>query len=92
MKINGISPNKVISMYGVKNSRSLERKNNLELSDKLEISDIGKSLSAYSMRNDVIPNDKKIMDIKNRIASGKYKIDPEDLAKSLMEAFERKEI
>ncbi|WP_035289815.1 flagellar biosynthesis anti-sigma factor FlgM [Clostridium sp. KNHs214] len=92
MKVNGINPNKVINMYGVKNSRALERKKDIDLSDKLEISDVGKSLSAYSIGNDIIPNDKKVREIKNKIASGKYSVTPEDLARSIMEAFERKEI
>ncbi|WP_102400964.1 flagellar biosynthesis anti-sigma factor FlgM [Haloimpatiens massiliensis] len=92
MKVNGINPSKIVNMYGVKNSRALEKKKDVDLSDKLEISEIGKSLSAYSMENDVIPNDKKVREIKNKIASGKYSVDPEDLAKSIMQAFERKEI
>lgn len=91
MKINGISSNKVINLYGVKNNKHVQSKKFTSTKDKLEISDVGKNLSMFFEDKNAIPDHKKVKDIKDKIDNGEYKINSKDIAKSLIEIMDRKE-
>lgn len=57
--------------------------------DRIEISELGKSLKGYSLDSN-IQNAKKIADIKNKIDSGTYNVDARLTARSLLDAMKER--
>ncbi|WP_392486345.1 flagellar biosynthesis anti-sigma factor FlgM [Haloimpatiens sp. FM7315] len=84
MKVNGVNPSKIINLYSIRNKSSVQEKSSIKNQDKIEISDIGKSLSYFSDLEELIPDEKKVQDIKMQIKNGSYKLESRKVAEALM--------
>lgn len=84
MSIERINRQSYINSYNTNTKKCLEKIQKNNNSDRIEISDIGKSLKEYSLEIDT-NNSKKIEDIKNKLSSGTYNVDGRLTAKSLLD-------
>ena len=85
MSINSINRPTYINAYNSNSNKPVEKLNKTKDVDRIEISELGKSLKDYSLNND-IGSSKKVADIKNRVESGAYNVDARLTAKSLLNA------
>lgn len=85
MNINGInSTNRIMNSYGKSKVNNSVKKENIQLRDKLEISNAAKSIQNKSL--DIkVDHSKDIERIKEAIKNGTYKVNSEDLAKAMVE-------
>lgn len=86
MSIDRISRQQYVNAYNSNRSKSIDKVSKTKDVDRIEISDIGKSLKTYSANGNVIGNAQKVADIKNKIDSGTYKVDARLTAQSLLNA------
>lgn len=85
MKIN-VNPNKVISVYNNCTKVENQRKNICPKGDRIEISNTGKEISKYvDMAKNTETRNARVEEIKELISQGKYRVDSEKLAKSIIE-------
>ncbi|AKA70324.1 MULTISPECIES: flagellar biosynthesis anti-sigma factor FlgM [Clostridium] len=84
MKVNGINPNKVINLYS-EHKKSIEKKDQVQKNDTVQISSIGKSLSSYSLDDKFINSKEKIARLTNEVKNGTYNIDSKLVAAKIME-------
>ncbi|WPC41085.1 flagellar biosynthesis anti-sigma factor FlgM [Clostridium sp. JS66] len=84
MKVNGINPNKVISLYS-KHKKTIEKKDQVQKNDTVQISSIGKSLSSYSLDDKFINSKEKIDRLTNEVKNGTYNIDSKLVAAKIIE-------
>lgn len=81
MKIEGMSPQGIIKSYTSNNVRGIEETKGVRtVEDRIEISEVAKSLNSYSIDG----NKSNVEDIKNRIENGTYNIDARVTAESIM--------
>jgi len=86
MSINRINSQPYINAYNSNSNKSVDKVNkSKDVVDRIEISELGKSLKDYSLSSD-IGNVKKVADIKNKVDSGTYNVDARLTAKSLLNA------
>ncbi|WP_160687330.1 flagellar biosynthesis anti-sigma factor FlgM [Clostridium sp. C2-6-12] len=85
MSINGINRPQYVNPYNSSRNKAIGKVDKTKEVDRIEISDIGKSLKSYSSR-EVVGNAQKVADIKNKISSGTYKVDARLTAQSLLNA------
>lgn len=85
MSIERINRQPYINAYNSNSSKAVEKVNKSKETDRIEISELGKSLKDYSLNSD-IGNMKKITEIKSRIESGTYNVDARLTAQSLLNA------
>ncbi len=85
MSIDRINRQTYINSYNSNCNKSVYNVNKSKDVDRIEISELGKSIKDYSLSNN-IANTKKVADIKNRVDSGTYNIDAKLTAKSLLDA------
>lgn len=85
MSIDRISRSTYINAYNSNSSKAVEKSKKTNDVDRIEISELGKSLKGYSLDSN-IQNAKKIADIKNKIDSGTYNVDARLTAKSMLNA------
>ena len=85
MSIDRISRQQYINAYNSNRSKSVDRISKSKDVDRIEISEVGKSLKNYSSDN-IIGNAQKVAEIKNKIDSGTYNVDARLTAKSLLNA------
>lgn len=85
MSIDRINRQVYINAYSTKANKNIEKVNTANNVDRIEISSIGRSLTDYSLDNN-IDNAKKIADIKSKVESGTYSVDARLTAKSLLNA------
>ena len=85
MGINRINSQPYINAYNSNNNKPVDKVNKTKDVDRIEISELGKSLKGYSSSND-IGNAQKVSDIKNKVDSGTYNIDARLTAQSLLNA------
>ena len=84
MSIERINRQPYINAYNSNSSKTVEKVNKAkETTDRIEISELGKSLKDYSLTSD-IGSVKKVADIKARLESGTYSVDARLTAKSLL--------
>jgi len=83
MGINRINSQPYINAYNSNNNKPVDKVNKTKDVDRIEISELGKSLKEYSLSND-IGNAQKVDDIKNKVDSGTYNIDARLTAQSLL--------
>lgn len=84
MKVNGINPNKVINLYS-EHKKSIEKKDQVQKNDTVQISSIGKSLSSYSLDDKFINSKEKIARLTNEVKNGTYNIDSKLVAAKIIE-------
>ncbi|AOZ75128.1 flagellar biosynthesis anti-sigma factor FlgM [Clostridium pasteurianum] len=88
MKINGVGLGKVLQMYNNNsNNKNISENKTPEKSakDSLEISKLGKSLSAYSTEDNFGTSKAKIEEIKKQIENGTYNRDSKLVAQKLLD-------
>jgi len=83
MSIERINRQPYINAYNSNSSKAVEKVNKSKETDRIEISELGKSLKEYSSNN-IIGNAQKVADIKNRLDNGTYNVDARLTAKSLL--------
>jgi Anti-sigma-28 factor, FlgM. len=89
MSIDRISRSTYINAYNSNSSKAIEKTKKTDDVDRIEISELGKSLKGYSLDSN-IQNAKKIADIKNKIDSGTYNVDARLTARSLLDAMKER--
>lgn len=85
MNINGINSNNVINFYSKNKNRVSQTKEVNNVSDRIEISKIGKSLTNYTLEGVNVDNSKKIEELKNQINNGTYNVDAKLTARSILD-------
>ena len=86
MSIEGINRSTYINAYKSNSNKTVDKANKAkDAVDRIEISELGKSLKDYSLSSD-IGNAKKVAEIKNKVESGTYNVDARLTAKSLLNA------
>ncbi|WP_315070732.1 flagellar biosynthesis anti-sigma factor FlgM [uncultured Clostridium sp.] len=85
MSIESINRKAYINAYNSNSNKAIEKVSKTKDTDRIEISDLGKSLKGYSLDSS-IENTKKVADIKNRVESRTYSVDARLTAKSLLRA------
>jgi negative regulator of flagellin synthesis FlgM len=90
MKIDGVN-NNVVSMYKNKTPKT-EVKVAASKKDTIELSTIGKSLSALSLDSKSVNSSKKIEAIRNDIKQGTYKMDSKLTASRMMDIMKGRDI
>lgn len=90
MKINGVAPNKVISIYSV-SKKSEVKETQKTKSDSIEISSLGKSLSHMSLEENYQCSEKRLEEIRSAVSQGTYKPDARVVAQRLMNLIKGRE-
>ena len=85
MNINGINTNNVINRYSKNRNRVSQTKEVKSVSDRIEISKLGKSLTNYTLEGVNVDNSKKIQELKNQINNGTYNVDAKLTARSILD-------
>ena len=85
MNINGINSNNVINLYSKNKNRVSQTKKVNNVSDRIEISKLGKSLTNYTLEGVNVDNSKKIEELKNQINNGTYNVDAKLTARSILD-------
>ena len=85
MNINGINSNNVINLYSKNRNRVSKTKEVKSVSDRIEISKLGKSLTNYTLEGVNVDNSKKIQELKNQINNGTYNVDAKLTARSILD-------
>lgn len=88
MKVSGTSVNKVISMYEV-NKRHIEKNKEVTKKDTIEISELGKRLSAFAEEGITSMPPEKLEKIRNEISKGTYDVDARLIAEKMMEEMKK---
>lgn len=83
MSIDRINRQQYINAYNSNINKSVNKVNKAKDVDRIEISEMGKSLKDYSSNN-IVGNSKKIAEIKNKIDNGTYNVDARLTAQSLL--------
>lgn len=90
MKINSVSITKGVNAYNL-NKKNIENKQvNNNKKDTVEISKVGKSLSAYSIEDKFLNSQDKIEKIKKSIDEGTYKVDSKLIAEKMINSMKGK--
>ncbi|WP_294352339.1 flagellar biosynthesis anti-sigma factor FlgM [uncultured Clostridium sp.] len=92
MNVKGIGSSNIINLYNKNNNKVINKGKVEKNTDRIEISSIGRSLHDYSLDDINIDNNKKIAEIKIKIASGTYKVDSKLLAQSIIDIIKEKKI
>lgn len=85
MNINGINSNNVINLYSKNKNRVSQTKKVNNVSDRIEISKLGKSLTNYTLEGVNVDNSKKIQELKNQINNWTYNVDAKLTARSILD-------
>lgn len=88
MKITGISINKIFNLYEV-NKRKFEKTSGTVNKDAVEISELGRKLSAFAKDDFNSVSTEKLEEIKEKISKGTYKVDSKLLAQKMMESMKK---
>lgn len=84
MKINPLNTNKSVQHYNEVKRKS-EKQNVKKNSDTIEISDIGKSMSTYSLNDKLNMSPEKIDSIRKEVSSGTYSRDSRVVASKMLD-------
>lgn len=90
MKIDGVN-NNVISMYK-SNKPKTEAKAAVAKKDTIELSTIGKSLSALSLNSKSVNSSEKLEAIRNEVNKGTYKVDSKLIASRMIDIMKGRDI
>lgn len=85
MSIDRINRQPYINAYSSNSSKAVEKVNKAKETDRIEISELAKSLKDYSLSSD-IGSVKKVADIKSRVENGTYNVDARLTARGLLNA------
>lgn len=90
MKINGVNPSKILNIYA-KQVKNVEKQTTVQQKDSIQISSLGRNLSAYSLDENFVNSNEKIEALKNQIANGTYSVDSKLVAAKILEQIKNKE-
>lgn len=93
MDVNGVSSTKVLNLYNNNNNKNkavTEKSTKVAANDSLEISTLGKKLSAYSIDDNFDSSSAKIDAVKNNIKNGTYNIDSKLVAQKMYDQMKGK--
>lgn len=85
MNIKGIGSVSNINYYSKISLNKTEKVENIKSSDRIEISEAGKTLKNYGVEISSYDNTNKIIEIKNKLSNGTYNIDAKLTAKSMLD-------
>jgi negative regulator of flagellin synthesis FlgM len=91
MSIDRINRSTYINAYNSNSNKPVDKVKKSKEVDRIEISELGKSLKDYSLSSNV-ENTKKVADIKNKVDSGTYNVDARLTAKSLLDAMKESNV
>lgn len=86
MKINGISSNKILNVYGQNKKEYGTTTKITGQKDSIEISPLAKNLSSYIQGDETINSKEKVESIKKAVEEGTYKVDKKLVASGIMRA------
>ncbi|MBM7869465.1 negative regulator of flagellin synthesis FlgM [Clostridium pascui] len=87
MRVGGVNnADKIISLYNKKSFDNKELKDKGNEKDSIQISSLGKSLSAYSTNGELVNSSEKLEKIKEEISKGIYNRDSKLVADSILRA------
>jgi negative regulator of flagellin synthesis FlgM len=89
MKINGVGLNKVVNLYN-NNKKVTENNSAKSTKDTIEISNLGKSLSSFSVEEGFENSPEKIERLKKEVSQGTYKADSTLVAKKMLDTIKGK--
>lgn len=89
MKISVVAPNNAISSYNEKKKISNNKINTISR-DSVEISNVGKSLSSYSIDNFTLNSNEKIDAIKSAVSNGTYSSNAVLTARKILDIIKNK--
>ncbi len=91
MDINGVSSMKPLQLYKNNSSKAAkETPTTVAANDSLEISTLGKKLSAYSIDDNFNASADKIATVKNSVENGTYNIDSKLVAQKMYDQMKGK--
>lgn len=85
MKIEGINSQNIISAYGGNKDKAVAKVDKTKSNDRIEISNLGKTLNNYSLEGLTINRNSNIEEIKAKIENGTYNIDAKLTAQSIID-------
>lgn len=93
MRITRIDVNKALGMYDKNNSKTenIKMKNNKQQKDSIQISKVGRELSAIDINDSKIESGDKVEKIKKQIENGTYKVDSKLIAKKMIDIMKGRE-
>lgn len=91
MKITGVSGAEFKNIY-TENTKKIDKSQQVASKDRLEISNVGKSLSGYSIEENFGVSEAKLQTIRNEVATGTYNKDSKLVAQKLMDTMKGREI
>lgn len=90
MAINGVTNSKIIDFYNKTNKNLPEKIQTEQAKDSVEISKLGKSLSAYSLDNSCGVSKTELEEIKSKVQSGTYNVNAKLVAQKIYDTFKNK--
>lgn len=90
MAINGVNNSKIIDFYNRTNKNVQEKKTAEKVQDSVQISSLGKSLSAYSLDDSCGVSKAKIAEIKSQVSNGTYNVNSKLVAQKMYDNFKGK--
>lgn len=84
MNINGIRTQGIANIYASNGAKRIKETNTDIGKDKIEISELGRSLSMYDNVDFNIDNSAKIEELKVKIQNGTYNVDAKLTAQSIL--------
>ncbi|PJI09819.1 MULTISPECIES: flagellar biosynthesis anti-sigma factor FlgM [Clostridium] len=84
MKINSVDAGKVIQFYKTSKNSNINQKKSVN-EDKIQISNTGRSLSAFVMDVPEEQNERKVASIQNEVSNGTYNIDPKLISQKMID-------
>jgi negative regulator of flagellin synthesis FlgM len=91
MKINGVSPNKIINLYNTTKKLDIKDTNKVQR-DSIEISSLGKSLSYMSLDENYEISEKRLEEIRDEISKGTYNVDSKLVAQRMINFMKGREL
>lgn len=92
MNIKGINSSNIINLYNTNSNKVTQKKDVTKVSDRIEISELGKKLKGYSLDGVSVDNSKRIGELRGKIESGTYNIDAKLTAKSILDSIKGSDI
>lgn len=89
MKINSVDVGKIIQSYKTSKNNNINQKKSVN-EDKIQISNIGRSLSAFVMDVPGEENERKIASIQREVSNGTYKVDPKFIAQKMIDVMKNR--
>jgi negative regulator of flagellin synthesis FlgM len=84
MNIKGVGYTNGINYYNKVTSNKIDRLEKKQSYDRIELSEVARTLNDYSLNDVNYDNSKKILEIKNMIHNGVYKCDAKLIAKEMI--------